>query len=663
MKRWIERLQPTEFLGLGGGAVLIGAFSGLGVWVFKRLIDLFHLAAFGGLGAGLSRLSPWLVFLVPAVGGLAVGLIVQHLIGEERHHGVAGIMEAAALAGGRLRYQRIPIKTAAAALSIGAGASVGPEDPSVQIGANIGSFLGQKLRLSDERTRALVAAGAASGIAAAFNAPIAGIFFALEIILGEIGGSALGVVVLAAVSSAVVTQMLSGPDPAFHVPDYAFGSVWEMPLYLALGLLAGPLSALYIRLLYLAQDLFQQIAGLPRWARPALAGLILGLVGLALPQVLGVGYETIGLALNGTTLSIQLLLALLLAKLILTPLSIGSGFPGGVFAPSLFIGAMLGGAFGWLANLIFPGLAIPAPAFAMVGMAAVLGGAVRAPLTAILLLFEMTNDYRIILPLMFAVVISLVIAQRLEPDSVYTLGLRRKGIRLERGRDVEVMEGLPVRDVMAPPPLSLQETDSVAHAQSLLTGTRHHGAPVLDAGGRLIGILTLEDVDRLPREAWSQKTVGEACTHELLTASPDESIGEALRRMSRRDVGRMPVVERGDPHKLVGWLRRSDLLHAYTIALERRAALHAQASAVRLGVTGENIHVAEVTIQPSAPCAGKRIKEVDWPRDCIISSLRLGKTIIIPHGNTILRPGNVLVAVVEGDAESQVRALCGVSNR
>ena len=232
---WYNNDEQTVFpqiLVVVGTGLLVGLLSGAGVWAFKQLIDLAHLFFFDLIGVGLRSLGGWTLGLIPVLGGLAVGLIAHFWIGEERHHGVAGIMESAALAGGRLRYQRIPAKSAAAALSIGSGASVGPEDPSVQIGSNLGSMFGQWLHMSDERTRALVAAGAASGIAAAFNAPIAGVFFALEIILGEIGGSAFGIVVIASVISAIFTQAVAGSEPAFHVPAYAFGSPLELPLEL-----------------------------------------------------------------------------------------------------------------------------------------------------------------------------------------------------------------------------------------------------------------------------------------------------------------------------------------------------------------------------------------------------------------------------------------------
>lgn len=656
--RCLDRLQPGESPQLIVAAVLVGLGGAAGVWLFKRLIDVVHAAAFGELGNALAPLGPWTVALIPAAGGLVVGLIARYLIGEERHHGVAGIMEAVALAGGRLRYRRIPAKALAAALSIGVGASVGPEDPSVQIGANAGSMLGQWLHLSDERVRALVAAGAAAGIAAAFNAPIAGVFFALEIIMGEIGGAALGVVVLTAVISAVFTQAVSGPQPAFSVPAYAFNSVWELPLYVGLGVVAGPVAAGYIRGLYVAQDAFRALS-IPAWTKPALAGLMVGTAGIFLPQVFGVGYETIGRILGGTSLVWWLLPVLLVAKLILTSVSIGGGFPGGVFAPALFLGATLGGAYGIAAQALLPALGVTPQAYAMVGMAAVLAGAVHAPLTAILLLFEMTHDYRIILPLMFAVIISLVISQRLQGDSVYAHGLARKGIRLQRGRDVEVLEGLTVAEVMQPVEGVLQTTDSLAVAAAIFARTRRHGLVVLDAAGDLAGVLTLQDLDRaqaMPDDP-QPRTVGDVCTHDLLVTYPDETIGAALRRMSGRDLGRLPVVARDNPRRIVGVLRRNALVRAYDIALTRRAALRHQAQSVRLGAVS-GLDVVEVTVAGGAACAGRHIRDIAWPRDAVIASVRRGRQTLVPHGDTVLQPGDALVVVAEDDGRAAMQQLC-----
>jgi len=666
MKKFLrERLQPSESVILGALALIVGLASAAGVWLFKWLIDLVHQVAFEHFAGALRPLGGWVVLLLPVLGGLVVGLLLYFFIGEERHHGVAGIMESVAMAGGRLRYKRVPVKAVAAAISIGSGASVGPEDPSVQIGSNLGSMFGQWLHISDERMRALVAAGAASGVAAAFNAPIAGVFFALEIILGEISGGALGVVVLSAVISSVFTQAVAGPEPAFHVPAYAFNSVWELPLYLGLGLLAGPLSALYVRLLYLAQDLFHQWMKVPHWLKPAAAGLAVGAVGIFLPQVFGVGYETIGNILNGESLGIALLLAVMAAKLILTPVSIAGGFPGGVFAPSLFIGAALGGAFGQATSQLFPQLNLVPAAFAMVGMAALLAGAVHAPLTAILLLFEMTRDYRIILPLMFAVVISLLLSQRLQRDSVYTLGLARKGIRLERGRDVDVMESVQVGDVMLHETFALSLDFPVSALAEQFLQTGRHGFAVTNADGSLHGIVSVEDYRRALTGEYGpleQLTVSAIATRELITAFPDETVGAALQRMSPRDLSRLPVVARDDPRRLLGMVRRSDIVRAYDVALSRRAALRHRAQQVRLDAwTSETIKTSEVPIRPGSDCAGKQMKDIPWPQDSLVASLQRGRRVFIPHGDTILEAGDLLVVVAADPALETVRKLAGLN--
>ena len=591
----------TESVALAVIAIFVGLATGIGVWLFKQLFTAIYRYAFGGIdtplgllhqkenvlqffqdiaiwagfdriGTALGCIGNWMIFFMPVLGGLAVGLISHFFIGKERYVGIAGIMESVALAGGRLPYRKIPTKTIAAALSQGAGASVGPADPSIQIGAYIGSMFGQLLRLSDERIRALVASGAAGGVAAAFNAPIAGIFFALEIIIGELSVNAFGVVTLASVISSVFTQAVSGHQPAFHIPAYAFNSTWELPLYFGLGVLSGLGAAFYIRLHHFTRDAFDKW-NVPRWLKPAVAGIFVGVVGMHLPQIFGTGYATIESILGGKSLAAPLLLLLSLSRLVLTPICISGGFHGGVFAPSLFAGATLGGAYGLIVQQFFPSLNISPPAFAMVGMAAVFAGTIHAPITSFILLFEMTNDYRIILPLIAAVNVSLFISWHLQHDSVYTLGLTRKGIRLQRGRDVDVLETITIEKVMKTEVDTLRESDSLTVAIDLLVRKRYHGLPVLNEAGELAGIITVQDIDRVQGEdnGWIH-TVGEVCTRELLLAYPDESIGAALRRIGMRNVNQLPIVARDNSRRLVGLLCNSDIACAYDLAIARRAA-------------------------------------------------------------------------------------------
>ncbi len=645
-RQWLEHFQPSETLILWGLALVVGFTTGIGVWLFKLLINLIHDVEYNRFGSVLGSIGSWSVFTLPILGGLVVGWIYHKFIRDEEHSGVAGVMESVALAGGRLRYRRAPAKMVAAAVSIGSGASVGPEDPSVQIGSYLGSMFGQLLHFSDERMRALVAAGAASGISAAFNAPIAGVFFALEVILGEISGSAFGVVMLASVASAVFTQIVSGTQPAFQIPPYIYSINWQLPLYLFLGVFSGPVASAYIRMIYLASDLFARYVRVPRWLKPAIAGLVIGLVGLVLPQILGVGYDTISNILSGATTGVILLVVLSLVKVIMTPTSLAGGFVGGVVAPSLFIGATLGGAFGSVARLLFPILGINPATFAMVGMAAVLAGAIHAPLTAIILLFEMTNDYHILLPAMFAVVVSQVISQRLVHGSIYTIGLERKGIRLERGRDVEVLETVTVGEVMQHDPPTMRDIDTLAQASDFFVHSHHHGVPVMDGQGELVGIFTLQDLDATQADKWPTLTLGERCTHDLQVAYPDETIGSALRRMGQRDIGRLPVVPRGHPRQLIGLLRRTDLVRAYDAALTRRAAMRHRAQQVRLGaIQSDEMNVEALLVEAGSLIANKHVKEIHWPGDCIVASIRRGRQMLIPHGETLVKAGDVLVIV------------------
>lgn len=661
---WLRQSRNTIFTEnflITLAAVLVGLASGIGVWAFKALFNLLKKFLFVTVAGWMSGIGDWTVILIPVAGGLVVGLIVHFIIGEERYHGVAGIMESVALAGGRLRFWRVPSKILASIISIGSGASVGPEDPSVQIGANIGSMFGQWWQLSNERVRTLVAAGAASGIAAAFNAPIAGIFFALEVIMGEFSGGTVGMVVLASVTSAVVTQAVSGASPAFSIPGYGFDSPIELPFYLILGLLTGCLSAAYIYFLDKAKVIYSGIK-IPRWAKTVLAGLIVGCIGFLLPQALGVGYESIEMVLGNSTTTIGLLLLIMLAKLVLTPVSVQGGFQGGVFAPSLVMGSMLGGAYGMVVTKLFPSFIFARPSFAMVGMAAVLAGAVRAPLTAILLLFEMTNDYRIILPLMLTVVVSVWVSSRFEPESVYTLPLSRRGIRLHAGRNVEVLESITVGEVMEKDFPVLKQNDDLQSAIDHFWSSHLHGLPVIDDNDELQGILTLRDTENIQSQDSDRTiTVKGLCTSALVTATPDETIGSALRRMAARDIGQLPVVEYPGSRKMVGLLTRADLAKAYEAALARLASARYRAQRLKISAN-TNVEIEEMRVEPDSACANREMRAIQWPSDCLIASILRGARMIVPRGETVVQPGDILLTVAAESGRNQARVLCKSRN-
>jgi CIC family chloride channel protein len=323
------------------------------------------------------------------------------------------------------------VKALASAVCIGSGGSVGREGPIVQIGSALGSGLGQMLRIPESRLRLLVACGAAGGISATFNAPIAGVFFALELILRDFESESFGVVVLASVMADVIGRAAFGSQPFLTLPGFQERSFWEFGLYAGLGLTAAIVGTAFIRVLYGAEDLADRLWRGPAWLRPAAGGVLLGLLLLALPQLYGVGYPVLEHAIGGGYTA-RFLLLLLAGKLIATSLTIAIGGSGGVFAPSLFLGAMLGAAYGDAAGGLAPHLVSQPGAYGLVGMGAVFAAAGRAPITSLLIIFELTGDYRIILPLMVAIVVSTAVASLLGHDSIYTLKLRRRGIELRR---------------------------------------------------------------------------------------------------------------------------------------------------------------------------------------------------------------------------------------
>ena len=404
LPRTLRRFKPTETQILVAMGVLVGLGAGLGAVAFRYLINGFMYVFFDVIGPALTPiLGPAAVVPLPALGGLIVGPLIYFFAREAKGHGVPEVMLAVAQRGGRIRPAVVVVKALASAVTIGSGGSVGREGPIVQIGSALGSTLGQVLRMSDDRIRTLVACGAAGGIAATFNAPIAGVFFALEVILGEFTTRAFGIVVISSVTASVVGRTAFGDVPAFPVPAFEVVSVGEFGLYAVLAVIAGAVGVGFTRTLYAFEDWFDAIP-MPEYLKPVPGGLALGLLGMFLPQVFGVGYPAMDSALHGDY-GLLLLVILVVAKVVAVSVTIGSGGSGGVFAPSLFIGAMLGTAFGTAANLVWPGAIGPAGAYGLVGMGAVFAGAARAPITSVIILFELTGDYRIILPLMLAVVL------------------------------------------------------------------------------------------------------------------------------------------------------------------------------------------------------------------------------------------------------------------
>lgn len=683
ISRWlgglIGRPQISEELVLITTSLIVGLGTGLGAVTFRYLIRAVEWVGFDWVPQTFPQLGKSYAIIVPAVGGLIVGLLIYYFAREAKGHGVPEVMEAVALRGGRIRPVVAIIKALASSINIGSGGSVGREGPIAQIGSALGSTVGQLFHLSDERIRNLVACGAAAGIAATFNAPIAGVIFALEIILGEFSVRYFSMVVIAAVAASAVGQAVFGTAPAFPISSpYQIVSLWEYGLYPILGVLAALLGVVFVRSLYWSEDLFNSWKGVPEWFKPMVGGLLLGALGLLyplftplqwtrMPQIFNVGYDVIEQSL-GNQLMLVAVGVLLLLKLVATDLTLGSGGSGGVFAPSLFMGSMLGTGFGLVVNQIFPAMTAPPGAYALVGMAAVFAAGAHAPITAVLILFELTGDYRIILPLMLTVVVATLLAQwMLSGESVYTLKLSRRGIRLERGHDIDVMQSVSVGEVMTTGIDSVDPKMSLVSLSELMSQTRHHGFPIANQAGQLVGVVTMTDVDQAIADDVSRKTPAlEIGTKrdQLLVAYPDESMGEALERMSRRGLGRLPVISREQPDELLGMVRRHDIIEAYNVGLTRRAELQHRVKRMSLrNIDGTEF--IEVRLNEHDPAVGKTLEKLagELPDDCVLVSIRRNGTIIIPHGSSVLRPGDRVIAFVTEAAAAEVRTCFTVDQK
>ncbi|NOX44566.1 MAG: chloride channel protein [Caldiserica bacterium] len=491
-------------LRLCGLAVAIGALAGFGAVLFRWFIfwvgDLAYYRTLSRayLPPSEHGLGAWAV-LVPALGGFLVGLITRYLAPETRGHGVPEVMAAVATQGGRIRPRVALAKILASGICIGTGGSAGREGPIVQIGSALGSAIGQFLKLPPGELKVLVGCGAAGGIAATFNAPLAGVIFSVEVILVELRTRSFVPLVISSTIATMISRAFLGPEPAFAVPPYSLRSPWELLLYLGLGLGAALVGLAETRLLYGVEDLFDLVR-IPVPAKAALGGLLLGAIALAVPQVLGTGYETVDRILAGTLPPVPeaagAFLGLSLAKMLALAITLGSGGSGGVFAPSLFVGAAFGASFGVAMNLLLPGITAPYPAYALVGMAAVFSAASRATLSSIVMLFEMTRNYEIILPLMFACVVADVVAWSVSRETIYTLKLSRRGIRLSPEMEINWLRLHTVSDVMRRSVEVVPEDAAVAEVRARMERTGHPSFPVVDRSGRLVGIVTHREILR-----------------------------------------------------------------------------------------------------------------------------------------------------------------------
>ena len=582
--RLIERFAPDETTIMVVVAILVGIIGGFGAILFRWLVDFFQHFA---IGSGedtvelLVHLPWWKKILLPVVGGLVVGPLVHFGAREAKGHGVPEVMGAIVFKKGVIRPVVAAVKITASAITIAFGGSVGREGPIVQIGAAMGSTLGQWLRFSPQRLRTLIGCGAAAGIAATFNAPIAGAFFALEILLRDFAVRTFSPIIVASVTATAVSREFLGDTPAFPVPGFTMNGHHELPFFLVLGLLVGVVAVGYVRTLYFAEGAFERLP-LPEWLKPGLGGVFLGGLLVFFPQVYGVGYDSMVDLLQGNMVW-QLMALLVLVKLVAVSLTLGSGFSGGIFAPALFLGGMLGGAFGGLMHILFPASTGAVGAFAMVGMAAMVGAATGGPLTAILILFEMTGEYHVILPLMLASIGAALVYRSIMRESIFTLKFALRGQTLEFGRESAVLKDFHVEDIMILNPETVPANAPFDHVLKLFLETDEEHYYVVDEQGRLAGRISIHDVKDLLHE----EQLGSLClAADVMSEVPEvvhrqDNLEDCLVKLGRHDTTDLPVLYNPDNPVLVGIITRRGVFEVYN-----REVLNQHDAGIQL-VTGE----------------------------------------------------------------------------
>jgi CIC family chloride channel protein len=672
----IRRVRDTLQRGPAGLvtlAVLTGLGAGLGAIAFRWLISAFTALFTGQSDYGavsrpthpdLPFLGIWFIVAVPVVGGLLYGPLIDRFAREARGHGVPEVMLAVAEQGGRIRPRVAIVKSLASAICLGSGGSVGREGPIVQIGSALGSALGQALRVSESSLRLLVACGAAGGISATFNAPIAGVFFALELILRDFEVRSFGAVVLASVTADVISRAAFGSSSFLPLPPFTIVNAFEYPLYAGLGLVAAIVGIGFSRMLYGMEDVIDRLwEPRPEWLRPVAGGVVLGLLLLALPQLYGVGYAPLEQAIAGHD-ALDLLLLLLIGKMIATSLTIGIGGSGGVFAPSLFIGGMLGTAFGVVVNSLLPGMVAPAGAYGLVGMGAVFAAAAHAPITSVLILFELTGDYTVILPLMTAIAVAAGVSSLLTSETIYTLKLRRRGIDVRRGRAASVMDLIAVRDAMRPVPPPVSTTAPLGEVVDRLIAAGVETLPVVDAAGVYSGIVTADGAEQQMRTNALDTTAGDLAQH-VPAVRADETLEGALEQLLAHGVAGLPVLD-ADDGRVIGWLTHRDVLRAYAGGGEGGSSgagglgahadiAAASARATRLSEDGPGpswlaaFRILDVEFTSGDPPVGIPIAELPWPSLALPIMIRREGLRFAPTGTTVLQVGDRVTVLVERD--------------
>lgn len=664
--------------------VLVGVVAGVLGLATEVLISGVQRVLWGRSGELLAvarEVPRWVVVAAPAAGGLLVGLIIwlgKQPVGGE---GMGSLIEAVALAGGRIRPRPVIIEALAAVVTVGSGGSLGREGPMIRLGGMLASWTGLRLRLPPHRVKILVGCGAAAGLAATYNVPIGGALFAMEVILGNFALEIFGPIVVSSVIATLIARALSGNVPLYAAPGFELQSPWEMLLYVGLGLVGALASVAFMLGIRAGAGLFKH---LPAPLRPVIAFSLVGVIGLYVPNALGRGYETINLALAGKLkmpeqfalpgdFTVLLLLGLAVAKLVTTSLTRGGGGAGGMFTPSLLFGSLVGGAYGWWVHSLWPHLAAPYGAYAAIGMAAIMAGTSHAPISAILIMFEFTGNYNLILPLMVASILASLVSRRLHPPSIYTEGLTHKGVELPWRMEEAVLASLKAESLLEEDPEILRPEDPYRKVVDRFLSTSRQRLFVVGADGKLKGAVSLHDIKH---SLDNPDVLTAVVAHDLMlpvdrVIRSDERLHRATEYFARSEFERLPVVDSED--RFLGVIGKRDMLAVYAQEVLGRPALLATFVSSRDDQRSrEYVHLPpdfSVRLVPVPPLlVGKSLTEARLPQILGARVLeirrrgRRGEETVIPLGDTVFQEGDQLIlvgptATMEALSEGRLEAL------
>jgi CIC family chloride channel protein len=658
MKIDFGKSEFSEHIRLTLLAVLVGVVAGLASVIFKIMIRFFQGQFWRSesIISSVSSQSWYLTILIPAIGGLIIGPIIYYGAREAKGHGVPEVMESLIFRGGKIRNQVVAIKALASSICIGSGGSVGREGPIVQISSSAASTLGKLFRIKERGMRTLVAAGAGAGIGGTFNAPIAGAIFAVEILLGEFGIFSFSPIIIASVISTLTSRLIIGDFSAFTVPKYTLISIWEIGPYVLLGVVSGVVAILFIKSLYFFEDRFDSLPIHPL-IKPAIGGLLIGAIGLGLPHVFGVGYDSIDASLQNK-LGIWIVFLLMFAKILSTSLTLGSGGSGGIFAPSLFMGAMTGNFIGAFFHHYFPSSISSPGAFSLVGMGAVVAAATHAPITAIIIIFELTGDYKIILPLMLSSIIASFLAVGIQQESIYTMKLKRRGILFKEGRELNILRSLFVKDFISQDYHKILNTEHVEEIIDQAIGGKHHSFQIVDSDNKYVGCFALNQLKKLipKKELLEPFIIGQDLAVPGIMINVEDNLEKAMEIFGREDVAEIAVLEN---KKFIGVIKRKDVIEAYNHEIAKREAASGLVQKLKFTHQTETIDIGkgyrimEIDAPPSF--WDKSLKELNikalYQTDILLIKRKFPpQTITLPSADEIIRKDDVLI--LAGLAES-----------